>query len=221
MSVFNLPGLFGVSDEQLMWRVRTQDDGDAFGQLVVKWQGAIQRLCVRMIGDSHRGEDMAQEAFSRLFAHRKDYQPSARFSTYLWRVAMNLCYDELRRVKRRPEMPLEISVVDGDETFSVLDGHATGDLQPDAALQRHEQAEMVRQALQRLPEHYRSVLILRHYENLKFREIADVLDVPEGTVKSRMAEGLDLLQQILSRVLRAENNAAPRPAPRSKESLVL
>ena len=219
--MFNLPGLLGVSDEQLMWRVRTQDDSDAFGQLVGKWQGAIQRLCVRMIGDVHRGEDMAQEAFSRLFCHRKDYQPSARFSTYLWRVAMNLCYDELRRVKRRPEMPLEISVVDGDETFSVLDGHATAELQPDAALQREEQAEMVRRALQKVPEHYRAVLILRHYENLKFREIADVLDVPEGTVKSRMAEGLDLLQQFLTRALRAESAPLPCPEPRAKESLVL
>lgn len=219
--MFNLPGLLGVSDEQLMWRVRTQDDSDAFGQLVGKWQGSIQRLCVRMIGDSHRGEDLAQEAFSRLFCHRKDYQPSARFSTYLWRVAMNLCYDELRRLKRRPEMPLEISVVGGDETFSVLDGHPSKELQPDAALQRDEQAEMVRRALQKLPEHYRAVLVLRHYENLKFREIADVLDVPEGTVKSRMAEGLDLLQQILTRALRAETNPLPRPAPRARESLVL
>jgi len=221
MSAFDLRSLLGVSDEQLMWRVRTQDDADAFAQLVGKWQGSIQRLCVRMIGDVHRGEDLAQEAFSRLFCHRKDYQPSARFSTYLWRVAMNLCYDELRRLKRRPEMPLEFSVVDGDETFSVLDGHASSELQPDASVQRDEQAEMVRCALQKLPEHYRAVLVLRHYENLKFREIADVLDVPEGTVKSRMAEGLDLLQQFLTRAMRAETNPLPRPAPRAKESLVL
>jgi RNA polymerase sigma-70 factor, ECF subfamily len=221
MSVFNLPGLFGVSDEQLMWRVRTQEDGEAFGQLVAKWQCPIQRLCVRMIGDSHRGEDLAQEAFSKLFAHRSDYQPSARFSTYLWRVAMNLCYDELRRLKRRPEMPLEISSGDGEESFSVLDHHPADEMQPDAALQNREQAEIVRQALQKLPEHYRAVLILRHYENLKFREIADVLNVPEGTVKSRMAEGLDLLQQFLTRAFRAESNPLPRPVLRPKESLVL
>jgi RNA polymerase sigma-70 factor (ECF subfamily) len=221
MSAFNLPGLFGVSDEQLMWRVRTQDDAEAFAELVGKWQGPIQRICVRMTGDSHRGEDLAQEAFSRLFGHRKEYQPAARFSTYLWRVSMNLCYDELRRMKRRPEMPLEFSTADGEETLSVLDTQAASEAQPDAALQMSEQAEMVREALQRLPEHYRAVLILRHYENLKFREIADVLDVPEGTVKSRMAEGLDLLQQFLTRALRAEMNPLPRPAPRSRESLVL
>jgi RNA polymerase sigma-70 factor, ECF subfamily len=213
MSLLNLTGLFGVNDEQLMWRVRSTDDGEAFGQLVGKWQGTIQRLCVRMVGDSHRGEDLAQEAFVRLYAHRKDYKPAAKFSTYLWRVAMNLCYDELRRVKRRPEVALE---TDG---FSVVDGFAMSELGPDEALASREQAEIVREALLKLPEHYRAVVVLRHYENLKFREIADVLEIPEGTVKSRMAEGLEQLEQILTRALRAEMN--PAPARRNKESLVL
>lgn len=215
MSLLNLTSLFTATDEQMMWRVKNDDDGEAFGQLVGKWQGSIQRLCVRMIGDMHRGEDLAQEAFTRLYSHRKDYQPAARFSTYLWRVAMNLCYDELRRQKRRPETPLQIQNANGEE-FSYLDDHATNDRTPDAALEFQEQAELVRDALQKLPEHYRSVVVLRHYENLKFREIADVLDIPEGTVKSRMAEGLDILQQTLTRAFRAESK--PRI---NRESLVL
>lgn len=187
-----------------MCRVRSEDDAEAFGKLVNKWQGPIQRLCVRMIGDEHRGEDLAQEAFSRLYAKRHDYQPASRFSTYLWRVAMNLCYDELRRLKRRPETSLDAEKgVDGEE-FSLLDGHASAEDSPDAVMQNQEQAEMVRHALRKLPERYRSVLVLRHYENLKFREIADVLDIPEGTVKSRMAEGLELLAQHLTRARRAE-----------------
>lgn len=227
MSLLNLTNLFTptASDEQMMWRVRSHDDPDAFAQLVAKWQAPIHRLCVRMIGDQHRGEDLSQEAFARLYSHRKDYQPAARFSTYLWRVTMNLCYDELRRLKRRPETPLEItrSGVNSDDTFSYLDGQPAAELAPDAALQSHEQAELVRDALQRLPEHYRSVVVLRHYENLKFREIADVLEIPEGTVKSRMAEGLDQLQQILTRAFRAEALPSPRPASRAHkhESLVL
>lgn len=187
-----------------MWRVRSDDDAEAFGRLVNKWQGAIQRLCVRMIGDEHRGEDLAQEAFTRLYAKRHDYQPTSRFSTYLWRVAMNLCYDELRRLKRRPETSLDVEQGGDGEGFTLLDGHASADEPPDAVMQNREQAEMVRKALQKLPERYRSVVVLRHYENLKFREIADVLEIPEGTVKSRMAEGLDMLAQILTRATRAE-----------------
>ncbi|MBI2924188.1 MAG: sigma-70 family RNA polymerase sigma factor [Verrucomicrobia bacterium] len=96
-------GLFAASDEQLMWRVRMQDDPEAFAQLTGRWQGKIRDLCARMTGDLHRGEDLAQEAFVRVFAKRKDYEPSAKFSTYLWRIALNLSYDELRRRQRRPE----------------------------------------------------------------------------------------------------------------------
>ena len=214
-----LKNILAPSDEQIMWRVRSSDDPEAFAQLVNKWQASIQRLCVRMLGDTHRGEDLAQEAFARLYAKRHQYEPAARFSTYLWRVAMNLCYDELRRLKRRPETSLDADSLDSDEPFSILDAHASVETTPDTEIQSREQAELVREALQKLPEHYRAVVVLRHYEDLKFREIADVLDIPEGTVKSRMAEGLQQLSEILIRAFRAESQPTPRLG--AKESLVL
>jgi RNA polymerase sigma-70 factor, ECF subfamily len=212
-----LKNILAPSDEQIMWRVRSNDDAEAFAELVNKWQGSIQRLCIRMIGDAHRGEDLAQEAFARLYAKRHQYEPAARFSTYLWRVALNLCYDELRRLKRRPETSLES--FDTEEPFSILDAHASVETTPQSEMQNREQVELVREALQKLPEHYRAVVVLRHYEDLKFREIADVLDIPEGTVKSRMAEGLQQLSEILTRAFRAESH--PRPGTRRNESLVL
>ena len=214
-----LKNILAPSDEQIMWRVRSSDDPEAFAQLVNKWQASIQRLCVRMLGDTHRGEDLAQEAFARLYAKRHQYEPAARFSTYLWRVTLNLCYDELRRLKRRPETSLDADSLDSDEPFSILDAHASVETTPDAEIQSREQAELVREALQKLPEHYRAVVVLRHYEDLKFREIADVLDIPEGTVKSRMAEGLQQLSEILTRAFRAESQPTPRLRP--KETLVL
>src|SRR3954470_19684986 len=93
----SLPSLFSATDEQAMWRVKMQDDPQAFAQLVRRWERPIQALCTRMTGDAHQGEDLAQETFTRLFARRKDYESSGRFSTFLWRVALNLCYDELRK----------------------------------------------------------------------------------------------------------------------------
>src|SRR5438045_622060 len=99
--------LFAITDEQAMWRVQTQNDEHAFARLVRRWEGPIQRLCARMTGDLHRAEELAQEAFARVFAKRKDYRPSGRFSTWLWRIAVNLCYDELRRRKRRDESSLD------------------------------------------------------------------------------------------------------------------
>ena len=214
-----LKNILAPSDEQMMWRVRSRDDAEAFAQLVNKWQGPIQRLCVRMLGDAHRGEDLAQEAFARLYAKRDQYEPSARFSTYLWRVAMNLCYDELRRLKRRPETSLDAILPESDEPFSILDANAAVEATPDTEIQSREQAELVREALKKLPENYRAVVVLRHYEDLKFREIAEVLDIPEGTVKSRMAEGLQQLSEILTRAFRAESQ--PAPPLRANESLVL
>ncbi|MDB6124255.1 MAG: polymerase sigma factor, sigma-70 family [Pedosphaera sp.] len=199
-SIFNsLSSLFSISDEQAMWRVRMEDDPQAFAQLVQRWEKPIQSLCARMTGDLHRGEDLAQETFARVFARRKDYLPSGKFSTFLWRVALNLCYDELRRITRRRESPLE-------ENFSEPQAEemAAEAATPDLRMVEEERAEIVRAALLRLEETYRAVVVLRHYEGLKFREISEVLEIPEGTVKSRMAEALSQLNKILSHTLDGE-----------------
>ncbi len=188
--------LFSASDEQAMWRVQSQDDAQAFAQLVDRWEEAIQQLCWRMTGDPHRAEDLCQDAFARLFARRKDYRPAARFSTFLWRIALNLCYDELRRRHRRYESSLDNTDASG---LSALDSLAAPEPPPDIVLEMQERNALVREALLSLAEGYRAVIVLRHYENLKFREIAEVLEIPEGTVKSRIAEGLSQLNHLLSR----------------------
>src|SRR3954471_1771651 len=93
--------LFSRTDEETMWRVKIEDDHRAFAQLVERWEEPIRRLCTRMTGDEHRGQDLKQETFSRLYQKRQTYEPVGRFSTYLWRIALNVCYDDLRRVNRR------------------------------------------------------------------------------------------------------------------------
>ena len=198
----SLRSLFVITDEQAMWRVQTQDDETAFAQLVRRWEGPIQRLCLRMTGDLHRGEDLAQEAFTRVFAKRKDYQPTGRFSTWLWRIALNLCYDELRRRQRREETSLDGMC---GEAMAALEAFVAPEPAPDKSLVKQERSELVRKALMQLSETYRTVLVMRHYEDLKFREIADVLDVPEGTVKSRMAEALTQMNRILKPILAVES----------------
>jgi RNA polymerase sigma-70 factor (ECF subfamily) len=207
----SLEPLFAISDEQAMWRVQTQDDEQAFASLVRRWEEPIRRLCTRMTGDAHRGEDLAQDTFARFFTRRHDYQPGGRVSTWLWRIALNLCYDELRRRKRRSETGLDAA---GDDGLSVLDTALAPEPAPDAAAAEQEQAELVRAAMLNLPESYRTVVVLRHYEHLKFQEIAEVLEIPEGTVKSRMAEALSRLSQRLRPVLERDRQARPHgPAP--------
>lgn len=215
----SLRSLFPITDEQAMWRVQMQDDTEAFALLVRRWEQPIQRLCARMTGDVHRAEDLAQEAFAKLFMRRKSYQAKGRFSTFLWRVALNLCYDELRRVRRRAESSLDF---EDDDPLGPAGPFEDRDPAPDTTLMKHEQAELIRGALLQLSETHRSVLIMRHYEQLKFREIAEVLEIPEGTVKSRMAEALAQLSQRLNASFKGkELDVCKHPTKRIEENLVL
>src|SRR5947209_11063350 len=157
--------LFSSSDEQLMWRVKLQDDAHAFAGLMTRWQKPIERLCFRMTGDAHRAEDLAQTAFTRVFARRADWQPTGKFSTFLWRVALNLCHDELRKSNRRQECSLEALEEDDASASAFLVADQPG---PDAQLEARERGQLVRQALLKLAPHYREVVVLRHYEQFKF-----------------------------------------------------
>jgi RNA polymerase sigma-70 factor, ECF subfamily len=191
--------LLGITDEQLMGRIAGGDDEAAFATLMRRWRGPILGLCLRMIGDLHRAEDLTQETFSRVFAQRKGFQARNRFSTWLWRIALNLCYDDLRASRHREGPWLDSEEV---STEPAPDHHAA----------LVEENQLVRAALDTLSEPYRAVLILRHYEDLKFREIAEVLGVPEGTVKSRMAEALNQLNRRLQGI-HAEGAASPSTSP--------
>jgi RNA polymerase sigma-70 factor (ECF subfamily) len=187
---FLLP-LFSRSDERAMWRVQMNDDHAAFVQLVRRWEQPILRLCARMIGDLHQAEDLKQETFARIFLRRKDFRQGAKFSTWLWRIALNLCYDELRKRQRHGE-------------FSLEDGSAgqawelpSEEPSPDARLAEREECELVRGALLRLPETLRAALVLRYCEGLKLREISDILEIPETTASSRIAAGLAQITRLL------------------------
>src|SRR5664279_1997679 len=198
------------TDEEAMRRVKTHDDHHEFSRLVKRWEEPIQRLCTRMTGDPHRAEDLRQETFLRLFERRKEYQATGRFSTYLWRIALNLCYDELRRQKRRLEFVRD--PVPGEATDGVAEGPG-----PDDRAAQQEEGDLVRQALGRLPEIYRTVIVLRHYEDMKLAKIAEILEIPEGTVNSRMAEALARLSRILEpKLLRRAEISSQRPEIRGQ-----
>jgi RNA polymerase sigma-70 factor, ECF subfamily len=195
-----------VTDEQAMQRVRQDGDPEAFAELVRRWERPIQGLCGRMTGDAHEGEDLTQEVFARVFARRKDYEPGRKFSTWLWRIALNLCHDQRRRVSRRGEVELEDEEFEGPRIQAFEPG-------PDEQLDAQERAAGVRAALLNLPETHRAVLVLREYEGLKLREIAEVLGVPEGTVKSRIADALSRLSRRLTRFRNHEFAAGAGQVP--------
>ena len=161
-----------------------------FEVFVKSYQNMVFSGAVRMLGNETEAEDIAQEIFAKLFVRRKCFQQGSKFSTYLWRIALNHCYSDLRRSARRGEATLSFSQSDRD---AAEERFADCQPTPDESLAASEVAEAVRRALAELPEQHRAVVVLRHYENLKFREIAEVLDLPEGTVKTRMTEALNAL----------------------------
>ncbi len=195
-----LRALFAPSDEQLMWRVQMSGDPGAFGELVRRWEAPLQRLCTRLTGDSHRAEDLVQEIFARIFTQRHRYRPDARFSTWLWRVALNHTSSALRQLHLHREQLAPPPDPDSPGPHPLADPPDAAPA-PDEAALRRETGEAVRRAVSELPETHRAILVLRHYEGLKFREIAEVLDLPEGTVKTRMTEALHLLARRLARAL--------------------
>jgi RNA polymerase sigma-70 factor (ECF subfamily) len=189
---FLLP-LSAMTDEQAMWRVRTTDDQAAFVQLVQRWEQPILRLCARMTGNLQQGEDLKQETFTRIFVRRKDFRQGCKFSTWLWRIALNLCYDELRKRQRHGEFSLEERADDAGSAREEASEEPSADLR----LASREECELVRCALLRLPEAHRSVLVLRYCEGFKVREIADILEIPETTARSRIAVGLAQITRLL------------------------
>jgi RNA polymerase sigma-70 factor, ECF subfamily len=194
MGKFNcLAPPFSMTDEQAMWRVQTIDDHAAFVHLVQRWELPILRLCARMTGSLQMGEDIKQETFARVFVRRKDFRQGSKFSTWLWRIALNLCYDALRNRHRHSEYSLE----DGADNAGDAQEQVSKEESPDSRLASQEECELVRCALLRLPEALRAVLVLRYCEELKLREIADLLEIPETTASSRIAVGLAQITRLL------------------------
>ena len=208
-----IAAIFSPSDEQAMARVQTRNDHQAFAELVQRWEQPILRLCAKMTGDLSKAEDLKQEAFARVFAKRREFEPGMRFSTWLWRIALNLCYDELRKLHRRGESSLEGA---SDEAGIAVTNLMIEEAAPDSMAVTAEENDLVRRALLRVPETLRSVLVLRFCEELKLREVGEILALPESTVRYRLAEGLTQLTRLLEPTFGrpvGRSNAAPNRFP--------
>jgi len=147
-------------------------DRQAFGELVRSHREGVINVVYRMCGDANLAEDAAQEAFIRAWQHLPGYRPRSPFRNWVYRIAVNAARDVIRR---------ERETVDIDDLPLVSAGAG-----PEAAVEHAERSERVRQAVLALPMASREALVLREYENLSYREIADTLAIPMGTVMSRL-----------------------------------
>ncbi len=161
-----------------------QGDRRAFGELVRCHREGVVNVVYRMCGDANLAEDAAQEAFIRAWKHLPSYRPQSPFRNWVYRIANNAALDVLRRKRE---------TVDVDEL--PIAGSNAG---PEATVEKEQRAARVRQAVLELPEASRAVLVLREYEELSYKEIADILGIPIGTVMSRLNYARNRLRESLT-----------------------
>jgi RNA polymerase sigma-70 factor (ECF subfamily) len=171
-------------------------DRNAFGELVRLHYPGVVRVVYRLCGDAGLAEDMAQEAFLRAWINLTSFHAQSSLRNWLYRIAVNATLDVLRR---KQEEAFE------DEEAQLLPDQADG---PEAAIIEKERAAQFQQALQSLPDAARSALVLREYGGLSYQEIANVLDVPVGTVMSRLNYARNRLRELLKEILQMENEYA-------------
>src|SRR5215216_7782956 len=184
------------ADDLRLMRLVGQGDTGAFEELVEKHQTLVAGTIARMLGSNSDVEDIAQQVFIRVWKSARRYVPRARFTTWLLKITRNLVFNEMRRTKRRPHVPLQSE--SGAEDPPLKD---ETNLAPDASLLESELQQAIEQAIQRLPETQRMALVLRRYQELSYEQIGEVLNLSVPAVKSVLFRARTELRSRLSKYL--------------------
>lgn len=192
------------TDEELVAR-SVQGDSESFNQLVLRWERSIYALAYRTLGRDEDARDICQETFLRAYRGLHAFKGQAKFSSWLYRIALNLCRDAMRRERRAPLVavpegidPTELAAQQPSPAPSVED------LVAQAELGRHVAAVM-----RRLPEDQRTAILLKEYHGLTFQEIAEITGCPLSTAKTRVYQGLSVLRRELAPSARSLAEVAP------------
>lgn len=172
---------------------------EAFGQLVRRYQNRLYNTLVHVLGSADEALDVSQDAFVHAFRKLESFRGEAAFYSWLFRIAINAAVSRKRKTKR-----VKASIEAGKENLGTepVDEHPTAS--PSHALEQHERQELVREALAQLSEEFRTVLVLKEIEGLKYEEIARIIECPIGTVRSRIHRARAELRVKLELLLREE-----------------
>jgi RNA polymerase sigma-70 factor, ECF subfamily len=180
-------------------RIRQIKNGDqnAFAEIVEVYKDKVFQLCYRMLGNRHEAEDIAQEAFIRAYVNIHSYDLNKKFSTWLYRIATNLSIDRIR--KKKPDYYLDAEIA-GSEGLTMYSQVAADVALPEDELESMELQALIQSEILKLPEKYRSVIVLKYIEEFSLKEIGEILDLPVGTVKTRIHRGREALRHQLRHV---------------------
>lgn len=186
-----------LTDAELMELVK-QGDFSAFDELYTRYNNSIRRFLYSLTWDEDTAEDYLQEVFYRLYRARSRYQPTGKFSTYLFQIAKNFYLAQCRKQRKaQPEVSFSQEDRNGFRPFENIRANAR--VEPEVHLMEEYQRFQLRRAINTLPDHQRLVFVMSHFEEMKYTEIAEVLDIPVGTVKSRMSKATNRLKALLGR----------------------
>jgi RNA polymerase sigma-70 factor (ECF subfamily) len=183
-----------ITDEELVARA-TAGDLDSFNQLVSRWERPIFALAYRTLGREEDARDVVQDAFLRAFRGLKGFKGEAKFSSWLYRITLNLCRDWIRKERRAPL----VAGPEGTDPMDLAESLPSTDESVEDLVARREMSSAVARAMAELPEEQRVAIVLKEYHGLTFQEIADTLKCPLSTVKTRLYQGLSVLRRRLER----------------------
>jgi RNA polymerase sigma-70 factor (ECF subfamily) len=197
-----------VTDEELVAR-SIAGDTESFNQLILRWERPIYALAYRQIGREEDARDIVQDAFLRAFRALPGFKGEAKFSSWLYRITLNLCRDFMRRARRAPFTP----VPEGADLEDMASAKSSRAESIEDVVTRKDLSRHVALAMGTLPEEQRSAILLKEYHGLTFQEIAELQGCPLSTVKTRLYQGLTVLRRELDRrgtgPARAEGSRTP------------
>ena len=192
-----------VTDEELVTRA-TAGDLESFNQLVVRWERPIYALAYRTLGREEAARDVVQESFLRAFRGLKGFKGQAKFSSWLYRITLNLCRDWMRKSRRAPM----IQVPETEDGLDMAEQMPSPAESVEELVNRQQMSAAVAKAMAELPDEQRPAILMKEFHGLTFQEIADALDCPLSTVKTRLYQGLSVLRRRLERDARQQADDA-------------
>lgn len=190
------PRMSAKTDENLLLAYRDTQNRDLFEELVRRYERELFSYLRRYVGDAEMAADVFQATFLQLHLKCNQFQEGRRLRPWLYTIATNQAIDAQRRNRRHRMVSLDSASGGDDDVVKLLDLMASNELGPDEQLGLQEDRNWVRGAVLKLPEHLRCVVALVYYQGLKYREAAEALDIPVGTVKSRMHTALLKLNEV-------------------------